>query len=186
LFVDDEIAHIFKELLSTEFARLPDIFVSHKRILNFIRDEDEVSDSMAMPFAEEQQEWIGFQGATLVWHRDDALHAHKFCLRNINLEIQRGSITVIAGAIGAGKSSLLMALLGEMQLLEGKVNLPRKDGVAFVPQASWLLTGTVRDNILFGLPFNKERYDRVIRDCSLEADMETLKAGDLTEIGERG
>ena len=130
---------------------------------------------------------IGFQEATFTWsNRDDLFDDHSFKLHDLNLEIQPGSLTVITGAIASGKTSLLMALLGEMRLLQGKGSLPRKDGVALVPQKSWLLNTTVRENILFGLPYERTRYNSILDACSLRADLEAFKAGDMTDIGERG
>jgi ABC-type multidrug transport system fused ATPase/permease subunit len=58
--------------------------------------------------------------------------------------------------------------------------------IAYVPQTPWIQSGTVRDNILFGKPMNNEEYDRAIRCCALDKDMENFPHGDLTEIGQRG
>ena len=65
-------------------------------------------------------------------------------------------------------------------------NLPRKDGVAFASQESWVQNATIRDNILFGSPFDQERYDEVVDVCALRPDLEVLEDGDETEIGVRG
>jgi ABC-type multidrug transport system fused ATPase/permease subunit len=58
--------------------------------------------------------------------------------------------------------------------------------VAFAAQNAWLLNATIRENILFGEPYDEKRYNSVIRDCALAADLENLDGGDLTEIGEKG
>uniref|UniRef100_A0A8K9UT77 ATP-binding cassette, sub-family C (CFTR/MRP), member 9 n=1 Tax=Oncorhynchus mykiss TaxID=8022 RepID=A0A8K9UT77_ONCMY len=109
-----------------------------------------------------------------------------------------GQLTMIVGQVGCGKSSLLLAMLGEMQTLSGKVywrtlpsppsSLPLKNrySVGYATQKSWLLNATVEDNITFGSPFNKQRYKTVIDACSLQPDVDLLPFGDQTEIGERG
>uniref|UniRef100_A0AAX7V4A9 ATP-binding cassette, sub-family C (CFTR/MRP), member 9 n=1 Tax=Astatotilapia calliptera TaxID=8154 RepID=A0AAX7V4A9_ASTCA len=134
-------------------------------------------------------------------------------LSDINIRIPTGQLTMIVGQVGCGKSSLLLAMLGEMQAIEGGVywKRPRPDGgielrtfllcdnsanhratvknrnsVAYAAQKSWLLNATVEENITFGSPFNKQRYKAVIDACSLQPDIDLLPFGDQTEIGERG
>ncbi|KAF0977347.1 hypothetical protein FDP41_003339 [Naegleria fowleri] len=107
-----------------------------------------------------------------------------FKLNDINITVKRGDLVVIVGLVGSGKSSLLSALIGEMYKESG--NLQVSGQVAYVPQQAWIRNATVRDNILFGKPFNPERYQQTIEACSLEHDLEVLTAGDLTEIGEKG
>ncbi|XP_059361139.1 ATP-binding cassette sub-family C member 9-like isoform X1 [Carassius carassius] len=134
-------------------------------------------------------------------------------LSNINIQIPTGQLTMIVGQVGCGKSSLLLAMLGEMQTTGGKVywsKLPdyevlydgsisgqdtglsheepskNRYSVAYAAQKSWLLNATVEENITFGSPFNKQRYKAVIDACSLQPDIDLLPFGDQTEIGERG
>uniref|UniRef100_A0A8C9STI9 ATP binding cassette subfamily C member 12 n=1 Tax=Scleropages formosus TaxID=113540 RepID=A0A8C9STI9_SCLFO len=85
---------------------------------------------------------------------------------------------------GSGKSSLISSLLDQMYLHHGSVMI---DGTfAYVSQQAWIFHGTLRDNILMGEPFDKERYSRAIKACSLQPDLDILPCGDMTEIGERG
>ncbi|KAB2052677.1 hypothetical protein ES319_A12G139200v1 [Gossypium barbadense] len=105
-------------------------------------------------------------------------------LKNINLEIKKGELAAIVGTVGSGKSSLLASVLGEMHKISGKVKLCGT--TAYVAQSSWIQSGTIEDNILFGLPMNREKYREVIRACCLEKDLEMMEFGDQTEIGERG
>ncbi|GMJ01076.1 ATP-binding cassette C14, multidrug resistance-associated protein 10 [Hibiscus trionum] len=105
-------------------------------------------------------------------------------LKNINLEVKKGDLTAIVGTVGSGKSSLLGSILGEMHKISGKVKLCGT--TAYVAQSSWIQNGTIEENILFGLPMNREKYREVIRVCSLEKDLEMMEFGDQTEIGERG
>ncbi|XP_059873309.1 ATP-binding cassette sub-family C member 8 isoform X1 [Delphinus delphis] len=132
-------------------------------------------------------------------------------LSNITICIPRGQLTMIVGQVGCGKSSLLLATLGEMQKVSGGVfwnsSLPdsetgedpsperetatdsdiRKRGpVAYASQKPWLLNATVEENITFESPFNKQRYKMVIEACSLQPDIDILPHGDQTQIGERG
>ncbi|CAI2164333.1 9655_t:CDS:10 [Funneliformis geosporum] len=105
-------------------------------------------------------------------------------LRNINLSIPRGKFVAVVGTVGSGKSSLLSALVGEMKKVHGEIEFG--GSVGYCPQTSWIQNATLRDNIIFGLPFNDERYHKVIKDCCLEPDLAMLPDGDLTEIGEKG
>ncbi|XP_046379798.2 ATP-binding cassette sub-family C member 5-like [Haliotis rufescens] len=105
-------------------------------------------------------------------------------LSQVSLRIQEGQLIGICGMKGSGKSSLLSALLGRMQLQGGRVGV--KGRVAYVSQEPWIFNGTAKDNILFGNQYDKERYDHIIEVCCLEKDFETFGAGDGVEIGDRG
>ncbi|XP_069618885.1 ATP-binding cassette sub-family C member 9 isoform X2 [Ranitomeya imitator] len=132
-------------------------------------------------------------------------------LSNIDIQIPTDQLTMVVGQVGCGKSSLLLAILGEMQTLEGRVSWSKfpPDGdetystgagaappddedsknrysVAYAGQKPWLLNSTVEENITFGSPFNKQRYKAVTDACSLQPDIDLLPFGDQTEIGERG
>ncbi|XP_066266620.1 ATP-binding cassette sub-family C member 5-like [Branchiostoma lanceolatum] len=105
-------------------------------------------------------------------------------LFDIDLTLPKGSLLGVCGGVGSGKSSLISGILAQMRLLKGKV---ATDGnYAYVAQQAWILNSSVRDNILFGQPFDKEKYDRVCYACSLLPDFKQLPDGDQTEIGERG
>lgn len=105
-------------------------------------------------------------------------------LVDINVSIARGQLTAVVGRVGQGKSSLLNAIIGDMYKRQGSVKV--YGSVAYVSQQAWICNATVRDNIIFGKPFDKERYDRVLFASGLLPDLEILAAGDMTEIGERG
>ncbi|XP_061456060.1 ATP-binding cassette sub-family C member 6 isoform X2 [Rhineura floridana] len=106
------------------------------------------------------------------------------CLKRINLAIPRGSLCAVVGQVGAGKSSLLSALLGELHKTEGI--LAMKGTVAFVPQKPWIQNASVEDNITFGQKMDRRWYDRVVRACALQLDLDSFPAGSQTEIGEKG
>lgn len=104
-------------------------------------------------------------------------------LNDVNLEITKGEFVIITGPIGSGKSSLLSGLSGLIRKNRGRVSI---NGSFLLCGAPWIQNTTIRDNILFGSPFEKERYSQVIEACCLEQDIAQFSAGDLTEIGERG
>ncbi|KAL3160420.1 hypothetical protein ABBQ32_010743 [Trebouxia sp. C0010 RCD-2024] len=106
-------------------------------------------------------------------------------LTNLDAEVKSGELMVVVGPTGSGKSSLLGAALGLMQQVSGEpVNLRGK--VAYVPQSAFIYNASVRDNILFGLPFQQERYDQAIAAAAVRPDLDNMAAGDRTEMGERG
>jgi ATP-binding cassette subfamily C (CFTR/MRP) protein 1 len=120
---------------------------------------------------------------------------------SINLQIQRGSLVALVGMVGSGKSSILAALLGEMNKVHGRVSV--SGTIGYVPQTAWIMNTTLKENILFGRDFDKYLYDRVIEACALKQDLGKLKNGghyqikiqnlsidmlparDQTEIGEK-
>ncbi|KAG0304127.1 hypothetical protein BGZ98_005900 [Dissophora globulifera] len=121
----------------------------------------------------------------------------RFKLKDISIDFPVGKLSVIVGSTGSGKSALLLALLGELERLEGHQYLPRLDydhrgkedqgsGIAYVAQTAWLQNTTIRNNILFGQEFDQERYDAVVEGCALVTDFSILESGDATEIGEQG
>ncbi|KAK3145251.1 hypothetical protein QOZ80_4AG0326240 [Eleusine coracana subsp. coracana] len=105
-------------------------------------------------------------------------------LKEINVEVRRGELTAVVGMVGAGKSSLLSCIMGEMEKISGTVRVCGT--TAYVAQTAWIQNGTIQENILFGLPMDSERYKEVVRSCCLEKDLEVMEFGDQTEIGERG
>uniref|UniRef100_A0A8B9NK98 Canalicular multispecific organic anion transporter 1 n=1 Tax=Accipiter nisus TaxID=211598 RepID=A0A8B9NK98_9AVES len=117
--------------------------------------------------------------ATLCW-----AHAGPSCLCSVTLDIAPGSLVAVVGAVGSGKSSLVSAMLGEMENIKGHVNI--QGSLAYVPQQAWIQNATLKDNILFGSELDETRYRQVIKACALLPDLELLPAGDQTEIGEKG
>ncbi|XP_053666960.1 ATP-binding cassette sub-family C member Sur [Anopheles marshallii] len=102
------------------------------------------------------------------------------------LTVPKAKLTVIVGRSGSGKSSLLAALLKEINHLSGELIWNKYSSIAYVPQKPWLQNATIRENVLFGESFRPKRYDRVLRACALKPDLDLMPAGDGTEIGERG
>uniref|UniRef100_A0A182JDM1 Uncharacterized protein n=1 Tax=Anopheles atroparvus TaxID=41427 RepID=A0A182JDM1_ANOAO len=102
------------------------------------------------------------------------------------LTIPKAKLTVVVGRSGSGKSSLLAALLKEINHLSGELLWNKYSSIAYVPQKPWLQNATIRENVLFGESFRPKRYERVLRACALKPDLDLMPAGDGTEIGERG
>uniref|UniRef100_A0A8C2DR28 ABC-type glutathione-S-conjugate transporter n=1 Tax=Cyprinus carpio TaxID=7962 RepID=A0A8C2DR28_CYPCA len=98
--------------------------------------------------------------------------------------MQRGSLVAVVGHVGSGKSSLLSAMLGEMEKKSGHVTV--SGSVAYVPQQAWIQNATLKDNILFGCEMKDSWYQKVLEACALLPDLEILPARDATEIGEKG
>ncbi|EMC96893.1 hypothetical protein BAUCODRAFT_106032 [Baudoinia panamericana UAMH 10762] len=147
---------------------------------------------------EEGQPLIGFDRATFSWGGKDA---DDFKMIDLDMQFKVGQLNVVIGPTGSGKTSLLMALLGEMTILDGSVYLPggrsREDlkpdpetglveCVAYCAQQAWLVNGTIKDNIVFASKWDARRYKDVIIACSLQRDLEILDAGDQTLVGEKG
>lgn len=131
-----------------------------------------------------------------------------FLSPSLDLQVPKGALVAVVGPVGCGKSSLVSALLGEMEKLEGKVYVkvsgvgtPGKGGlanpqvtvrfsrgqgsVAYVPQQAWIQNCTLQENVLFGRALDPKRYQRTLEACALLADLEVLPGGDKTEIGEK-
>ncbi|KAJ6576978.1 P-loop containing nucleoside triphosphate hydrolase protein [Mycena vulgaris] len=179
-----------------------DAKVSLDRINDFLHNTElldsfaEKKDTTEFVDAEaEESTDIGFRDASFTWSNDNDGSAtpskDKFALRiDDELLFKRGCINLVLGPTGSGKTSLLMALLGEMHFTPSTptswYNLPRTGGVAYAAQESWVLNETIRSNILFGSEYDEERYKKVLYQCALERDLELFEAGDQSEVGEKG
>lgn len=107
-------------------------------------------------------------------------------LHNINLKIKRNEFVIVTGSIGSGKSTLLAALSGTMKLANPNTGHYVKNGESLLCSIPWMQNATIRENILFGRPYDAKRYQDVVSACCLLDDFKTFPAKDMTEIGERG
>ncbi|KAI9220234.1 hypothetical protein BC828DRAFT_384016 [Blastocladiella britannica] len=123
---------------------------------------------------------ITMADASFSWARD----ATGFQLQKLSVQFKPGGLNIVIGPVGAGKSSLLMALLGEMYRISGTVT--KSQSVAYISQSAWLQSCTVKENILFGSPLDQELYKKVINACALTRDIAIFDHGDATQIGEKG
>ncbi len=164
-------------LLPMTINRAAQTYVSLQRINQFM-NADELQPG-TVTHDEAVKEHVLVEDATFSW--DDSA---KPTLKNISLKVKPGELVAVVGAVGTGKSSLLSALLGEMNLVSGSVNT--KGTVAYVPQQAWMQNATLSYNITFGKRFKRSLYDKVIEACALTKDLDILPGGDQTEIGEKG
>ncbi|KAK9456564.1 P-loop containing nucleoside triphosphate hydrolase protein [Dipodascopsis uninucleata] len=188
----DQLAEIFTNILQSK--------TSIDRIQEFLNESEtdkyeQLSNARRSPTSPS----IGFENATFTWGPSEG---HEFRIENVSIDFKVGALNLIVGPTGAGKTSLLMALLGEMKLVKGNVFLPgvgafgqraeidRETGlsesIAYCAQNAWLLNDTVKNNILFGNDYDADRYKSCIEACGLKRDFEILEGGDQTEVGERG
>ncbi|PCH35119.1 multidrug resistance-associated ABC transporter [Wolfiporia cocos MD-104 SS10] len=200
--------------LPETFINMLQSLVSLRRIEKYLHGAEvatvEPLDGQAHP--------ITLQSATITWPQDRirgasaapsaaATPKQKFILMDLSLDFPLGELSLVCGKLGSGKSLLLLALLGEADILTGQVTCPRSppdtiaaftgqavsdeewvvQGVcAYVPQSAWLRNASIKDNILFDLPYDAERYQKTLEACALLSDLKILEDGDLSEIGERG
>lgn len=106
-------------------------------------------------------------------------------IRGIKFNVTRGQLLVIVGPVGSGKSSILQGLLGEMRRTRGDRCIFSSQP-SYNAQTPWIQNATIRDNILFGTPFDEKRYWHCVTSCCLLPDLELLESGDQTQIGEKG
>lgn len=152
---------------------------------------------------------IAFDDATVAWpteeEPDEEEAQERFTLLDLNLKFPQKAFSVISGRTGSGKSLLLHSILGECDILQGTVKVPTppaiKDrfdhratsadwiidsAIAYVAQVPWIENATIKDNVLFGLPYHETRYQKVLFACALQKDLEMMPDGDLTDIGANG
>ncbi|KAK7463002.1 hypothetical protein VKT23_007584 [Stygiomarasmius scandens] len=173
-----------------------------------------------VPPLDQQSQTIAFQSCTVTWPVDrvqssvqssaapsvSSTPRQKFVLVDLSLKFPAGELSLICGKLGSGKTLMLLALLGEADVLTGQLLCPRSPPnaiaswknmdknekwvlqgmTAYVPQSAWLRNASIKENILFNLPYDEERYQKTLEACALVPDMEILEDGDESEIGERG
>ncbi|XP_053551240.1 multidrug resistance-associated protein 1 isoform X2 [Bombina bombina] len=154
--------------------------VSLKRLRVFLSHEELDPDSVIRDVPKNAEgSIVSIRDATFSWSRNDPPS-----LKEISVSIPEGSLIAVVGQVGCGKSSLLSALLGEMEKREGSVAV--KGSIAYVPQQAWIQNASLKDNVMFGRETYEPLYKRVIDACALLPDLEILPSGDRTEIGEKG
>uniref|UniRef100_A0A8D2LPQ3 Cystic fibrosis transmembrane conductance regulator n=1 Tax=Varanus komodoensis TaxID=61221 RepID=A0A8D2LPQ3_VARKO len=159
--------------------KVSEALVSVRRIKNFLI-LDEISQLGPQLKNNSENLLLHAQDLTCSWSKT----LDSQTLQNISFTVRPGELLIVIGPVGAGKSSLLSAILGELSPNKGFIDV--RGRIAYVSQQPWVFSGTVRNNILFGKEYHKEKYEKVLRACALKKDMELLKDGDLTMIGDRG
>ncbi|XP_061083753.1 ATP-binding cassette sub-family C member 2-like isoform X1 [Conger conger] len=165
------------EMLPLLISAIVQASVSKKRLEKFLGAED--LDRKTVCHDSSFNTAVSVCDGTFAWGKDiDPV------LKSVSLDIKPGRLVAVVGAVGAGKSSLISAILGEMHSIKGYINI--MGSVAYVPQQAWIQNATLRDNILFGSALEEARFQKVLDACALVPDLELLPGGDQTEIGEKG
>ncbi|KAK3309672.1 P-loop containing nucleoside triphosphate hydrolase protein [Chaetomium strumarium] len=178
---------------------LLDAWVSIKRIEQYLNSPEVERTS-------KDSDEVCFDNASIAWPSDEEIdESERFVLRNVNVTFPKGELSVISGKTGTGKSLMLAAILGEVDVLAGSLSVPRApplaerhddkankanwiipEAIAYVAQIPWIENASIKDNILFGLPYDEERYNKTVEVCALKKDLEMLDDGENTEIGANG
>ncbi|KAI9221227.1 P-loop containing nucleoside triphosphate hydrolase protein [Blastocladiella britannica] len=187
-------AVIFSSLRYTLTAYLPkavksanESLVSLARIAEFLLEPESDQQDQGAEGEQEQDLTDVVEGTPVVTIDHASFAWDSFALRDLSLTFRAGELTAVIGPVGAGKSSLVQAVLGEMPTTEGTVTVARGFGrMAYAPQVPWILAGSILDNILFGASFDEDWLRQVISICSLERDLQQWPHGLATIVGERG
>ncbi|KAK1834205.1 putative ATP-dependent permease [Podospora conica] len=176
-------------MLQTSLRELPDLItvllnaqVAMRRIEAFMLepDKEDADDSPSPPTPTTPLE-ITLRNATFSFPG-----TQRKVLRSVTLTLRPG-LTLVTGRVGAGKSALLQAILGELDQHSGTASVPH-EMVGYCAQTPWLESMSIRDNILFCAPFDRARFDAVLDACRLREDLDRTFSGarDRTMIGENG
>lgn len=178
-------------LLSFPLAAVPIVLtsfieasVSLNRLFSFLTNEELQKDAVQHLPTVKQKGDIAINvgdNATFLWKRKPE---YKVALKNINFQAKKGELSCIVGRVGSGKSAFIKSILGDLFRVKGFATI--HGNVAYVSQQSWIMNGTVKDNILFGHKFDSEFYDKTIKACALTIDLSILPDGDQTLVGEKG
>ncbi|RVX17080.1 ABC transporter C family member 8 [Vitis vinifera] len=161
-------------------SALIQIKVSFDRLNAFLLDDEVKSEEIRKVVVPNSHYSVIVNGCGFSWDPKSTI----LTLRDVNMEVKWGQKVAVCGPVGAGKSSLLYAILGEIPKVSGTVDV--FGSIAYVSQTSWIQSGTIRDNILYGRPMDKTKYEKAIKACALDKDINSFDHGDLTEIGQRG
>ena len=164
-------------MLPSAVNAFSDALMSLEKLDAFFNEEE--ADTLRISESSSSDDAIKCKKAVLYWDKED-----DFRLKLDNLEIKKGSLVAVVGSVGGGKSSLLAAILNQMKTEEGELIVTQS--CTYVSQEAWLLNQSVRENILFGSPYDEKRYKSVINACALSTDIEMMEHGDMTNVGERG
>lgn len=156
--------------------------VAVTRLTDYLTSDELQEDAVLFqePVTHNGDESVRIRDASFTWNKYQANNV----LENINLSARKGELTCVVGRVGAGKSSLLQAILGDLWKSQGEVVV--RGRIAYVAQQSWVMNASVRENIVFGHRWDPHFYELTIEACALVDDFKTLPDGDQTEVGERG
>jgi len=169
-------------ILPMVIASIIEASVAVGRLTDYFTAQELQPDAVLRPEAEVAvgEESIRIVDGRFSWNSTDESNV----LENITFSAQKGELSCIVGRVGAGKSSFLQTMLGDLYKVRGEVIVRGK--VAYVAQSPWVMNASVRENVVFGYRWDKDFYDRTIKACALLDDFASLPDGDQTEVGERG
>ncbi|KAL0960612.1 hypothetical protein HGRIS_005644 [Hohenbuehelia grisea] len=166
--------------------------VSLDRVDHFLKQTDLLDEYKARKSNDvrlDAADRIGMRDCSFSWSHTEGENSHKLIV-NQEVSFVKDAIHLICGPTGSGKTALLLSLLGEMHRVEegpeAWFSFPRSSGIAYAPQEPWILSQSIKENILFGEAYNGPRYNQVLHQCALEPDLALLEDGDESEVGERG
>lgn len=197
------ISGLMSRLFVSSFSAVGEALIALKRLQMFLEYQEKVdTNPETIPPKCDQNNAIVMSQVTAKWCRVDdpnvsnentigkdsnALELKQnvpFNLQDINLQVPRGKLIFVVGSTAAGKSTLLQVLLKELPLASGSITI--NGSISYASQESWIFTSTIRQNITFGLPMDRSRYDEVIKSTALAKDLTQFSDGDLTLVGEHG
>uniref|UniRef100_A0AAQ4NUK3 Multidrug resistance-associated protein 4 n=1 Tax=Gasterosteus aculeatus aculeatus TaxID=481459 RepID=A0AAQ4NUK3_GASAC len=160
--------------------KVSESLISIRRIQNFLLLEEVAPRPLATARAERKDCIVKIEDLLCYW----SMMLEAPTLQNVSFTVRPEQLLAVIGPVGAGKSSLLSAILGELSQESGVVKV--RGVLTYVSQQPWILPGSIRSNILFGKELDPRKYDRVLRACALKRDMDLLPGGDLAMVGDRG
>lgn len=181
------VANALYNVMRFPLMKLPRVFgdlaqgaISLRRITAFLKcDTIDTQNTSFVANSDVDGDSIVMKDANYIWEDKDIP-----ALENITMNVKKNATVAIIGEVASGKSALIRAILGFLKRSSGDCTVCGK--VAFASQHAWVQNMTLRDNILFGLPYEKEKYDRIVDACELRRDIEILSGGDMAELGEEG
>uniref|UniRef100_A0A3Q4H7C3 Multidrug resistance-associated protein 4 n=1 Tax=Neolamprologus brichardi TaxID=32507 RepID=A0A3Q4H7C3_NEOBR len=160
--------------------KVSESLISIERIKQFLLLDEVAPQHLGLPVSEKKDCMVKIQDLICYWNKT----LETPTLQNVSFAVRSEQLLAVIGPVGAGKSSLLGAILGELSQESGVIKV--KGELTYTSQQPWILPGTIRSNILFGKELNLKKYDRVLRACALKRDMDLLPGGDLAIVGDRG
>lgn len=164
-------------------------YVSAKRVGEFLLQDEEVNSEKSgkgiprrIHNGDSDKKSVIFEKATAYWNSKDSKES--IAIKNFSFEVSPGELMAVVGPVGAGKSSLLNVILGELDLQYGTALINGR--ISYACQENWVFEGTIQDNIVFIEDFDQARYNKVVEVCALKTDFKLLPYGDQTIVGERG